>query len=274
MLGLTIAVLIFVWAIYGSHVLNLHEAMSKLLSKWFKEPGKRVTIGIWIVSLGIALKTWFSEPGSLAEKFKGEILSIVITTTIIDMLISYRSLLEQKERIIRQISSPVRDIAVEALRLAVELEFFDEVKKRANFKGAKFERADLRWMHFEGMDFTNADLKEAEMYGAYFEGAELWEAKLNRANLQDARFQEASLVKAIFVDAHLEEANLEGAVLRYADFESARLWAAHLEMADLRGAKLERADLRGARLTGAKYNKDTTWPTGFDPKAVGALFVD
>ena len=42
-----------------------------------------------------------------------------------------------------------------------------------------------------------------------------------------------------------------------------------LEGADLCGADLQKADLRLAR-----YNEETKWPEGFDPKTAGAVLVD
>ena len=56
-------------------------------------------------------------------------------------------------------------------------------------------------------------------------------------------------------------ANLGGADLRNA----------RLNGADLKGSNLRLADLSGADLEGVKYNSNTLWPEGFDPRSRGAV---
>jgi len=46
---------------------------------------------------------------------------------------------------------------------------------------------------------------------------------------------------------------------------------AHLQGADLRDAHLEKAYLDAAYLEGALADKRTTWPEGFDCRAVGII---
>ena len=66
--------------------------------------------------------------------------------------------------------------------------------------------------------------------------------------------------------ADLREADLRSANLREADLRSANLSWAFLNWADLRSA-----DLREAFLSGAKYNAQTMFPEGFDPKTAGMI---
>lgn len=40
---------------------------------------------------------------------------------------------------------------------------------------------------------------------------------------------------------------------------------------ELFGANLRGVDLSGADFSGAIYNRDTSWPDGFDPVAAGAV---
>lgn len=51
----------------------------------------------------------------------------------------------------------------------------------------------------------------------------------------------------------------------------AQLKNANLSAADLSGTDLAGADLTDANLTGTFYDKQTTWPKGFDPEAAGAV---
>jgi uncharacterized protein YjbI with pentapeptide repeats len=63
---------------------------------------------------------------------------------------------------------------------------------------------------------------------------------------------------------------------------SLRYNAAVLRRAGMEGADLTRADLRGADLTGAdlgadlgdaRYDANTRWPAGFDPRKHGAILM-
>jgi hypothetical protein len=90
----------------------------------------------------------------------------------------------------------------------------------------------------------------------------------------------ADLHDAMLIRAPLAGANLHQSVLRYAS-----LRAADLVLVDLTGADLTGADLTGARLAvvvpemgpclsfGARYDKNTHWPAGFDPRKHGAVLV-
>ena len=91
---------------------------------------------------------------------------------------------------------------------------------------------------------------------------------LRFTDLRGLEFYDARLEWTDFYGAHLEDAKLWGAVLRHAKLEHA-----HLAGANLRGAKLEDALLDGADVTGAIFDADTTWPSGFDARARGAVPV-
>ena len=94
------------------------------------------------------------------------------------------------------------------------------------------------------LDFRNTDLR----------GAEFWDAHLEWTD---------------FYGAHLDGAKFWGAVLR-----DAKLEHAHLAGANLRGAHLEGASLVEADVRGAVFDRDTVWPTGFDARGRGAVFVE
>jgi hypothetical protein len=67
--------------------------------------------------------------------------------------------------------------------------------------------------------------------------------------------------------------NLRGADLAGAFLQDVDLSDADLRNADLRGADLRGAHLRGADLTGARYDENTCWPEGFEPRQHGAVLV-
>ncbi len=101
--------------------------------------------------------------------------------------------------------------------------------------------ADLRWGNLSGADLTSANLIHAELEGADLSNANLSSAILTGAGLKDAKVSGASF----------GQADLSGA--------------------DLRGVDLSMAQLTGANFKHALYDRETTWPDGFDPKAAGAI---
>ena len=91
---------------------------------------------------------------------------------------------------------------------------------------------------------------------------------LRNTDLRGAEFWDARLPWTDFWGAHLEDAKLWGAVLSYAKLDHA-----HLSRANLRATKLAYASLEGADVTGAVFDRDTVWPTGFDARGRGAVFI-
>jgi hypothetical protein len=71
------------------------------------------------------------------------------------------------------------------------------------------------------------------------------------------------------IRANLSRADLGRANLRWANLTGADLTGANLTGANLTGADLRGADLIGANLGGAKWNENTIWPDGFEPKTTG-----
>jgi hypothetical protein len=71
--------------------------------------------------------------------------------------------------------------------------------------------------------------------------------------------------------AHLFATNLSDAYLTHTRLRGAMLAHANLNGAFLSGADLQDANLDDASFLGARYDTSTRWPTGFDPKAQGAV---
>ena len=149
----------------------------------------------------------------------------------------------------------------------------------ANLIEAHLEGANLAAAYLDGADLTEVYLDVAILIDAYLMGADLTGAHLERAILTGAHLEGASLGRARLENASLDGAHLNKAALPWAHLESADLTQAHLENADLteahlEGARLTGAHLKGANLTGALYTRDTDWPNGFDPSALGATLRD
>jgi uncharacterized protein YjbI with pentapeptide repeats len=156
----------------------------------------------------------------------------------------------------------------------------------ATLTGAHLERALLSGSSLDGADLFKAHLNAADLEGASLRGAGLLLANLNDtvlwganlegarlygANLEGAALKGANLKDAGLTGANLKDTGLHGAVLTGADLTGANLEGAGLEGANLEGANLQGANLRGAVLLNALYDDATTWPSGFDVAAQGAV---
>lgn len=154
----------------------------------------------------------------------------------------------------------------------------------ARFDGADLSEAwlgaaDLAQASLSDVDLTRAQLDGANLDRALLSGATLYGASLARANLSQASLSGATinvatLFKARFDGADLFAANLSESYLVEASLTGAQLKNANLSAADLSGADLAGADLTDANLSGTVYDKQTTWPKGFDPEAAGAVRRD
>ena len=78
-------------------------------------------------------------------------------------------------------------------------------------------------------------------------------------------------VGADLFKASLQMVDLSGADLRYAMLQNANLKEAYLTSANLEDADLINANLEGTHLRGCKYNSNTQFPVGFDPKKHGMI---
>jgi len=287
MLPILLITIIFTYFIYAAHVLDLHksalEALCKPLAKWFGEAGNPVRAGVWAGASVVSLMAWLSPETSFLGEMRGEITGMAITVIVIDELVGYRNRLERKQEIFEQIESPVRDVAVEAIRLARRYGWLDELLAQAQLYNAQLAGANLLNVNLVGRNLFSANLQGATLGGASLRGTNLEEANLQEAilwftdlyganligaNLQKARAEGANLSKA-----NLQFANLRGIQLVDANLQRVILANANLEDANLFGANLEGADLFGASLQGAKYNKKTKWPEGFDAEAAGAIRI-
>ncbi len=156
----------------------------------------------------------------------------------------------------------------------------------ATLTGAHLERALLSGSSLDGADLFKAHLNAADLEGASLRGAGLLLANLNDtvlwganlegarlygANLEGAALKGANLKDAGLTGANLKDTGLHGAVLTGADLTGANLEGAGLEGANLEGSNLQGANLRGAVLLNTLYDDATTWPSGFDVAAQGAV---
>ena len=241
---------------------------------------EQVTLGILGVGITLLLlSNWLPE---WLVGIAPELIGIAVTVLIIERLVERRNQEQRKQEIIEQIYSPVRDVAVEALRLTRKNGWFDDINKEdfievhwegANLREASLDGASMMGANLEGANLIDASLDSTWLFGANLKGADLWNASLTRAHLNAINLEGACLRAA-----NLDEANLEGAILAKADLNRAtfiltNLFEANLEGADLRGANLIEANLEESLLENAIYDNETLWPSDFSPVQAGAINV-
>ena len=164
----------------------------------------------------------------------------------------------------------------------------------APLAGADLRGADLRGAFLNHTSLTSADLRDADMRGAFLKFTRLRGAVLATADLRGAyivaHFEHVELSGADLTGAtigdgdksrHFTQVNLNDATLVRADLRGALMTLVTLKRADLRLADLSRANfgsvdltdanLDGAILRGLRYNAETRWPKGFDPRTRGAI---
>ena len=141
--GIIAAGIIFAWAVYGLHVLDLHQAVNESLGNWFKQAGNPVRFATWLVAVLATTVVWSASKDGVLGELRTEVTGIAITVILIDELVIYRSRLERKQEIFEQLQSPVRDVAVEALRLVVKNEWLEEVIKKSLLVNGQFEGLTL-----------------------------------------------------------------------------------------------------------------------------------
>lgn len=255
MLPILLITLIFAYFIYAIHKLDLHrpalEALCKPVGEWFAEAGNPVRAALWVGAIVLSVASWLSPANTLFNQMLPDFISISIAVIVIDELVQYRNGLERKQEIFEQIQSPVRDVAVEAIRLARQYGWLNEMLHKAFMPSVQLMGAYLSGANLQGIFLMQANLQEADL-----SEANLQEARLVWANLQEANLWGAKLQKSFLMNA-----NLQGSILSYADLREANLWGANLQGANLSGTELDKAI----------YDKETKWPDGFDPEKAGAI---
>lgn len=198
--------LFFFWIILALAVLP-DKPHPRFLAWQPKHPQVVIVAGI-VGLIGVYLRSQFPAPDGWVLGFlvdlAPELVGMAFTVVVIDELNQRRLDQQEKNQLFRQVKSPVRDIAVEALRLIRENDWLGEVVEKY--------KHNLRGVQWQG-----AGLLKANLQGVSLNGANLQEAKLNEANLQGA---------------HLKEANLQGADLRFTN-----LYGTNLIRANLQGAR-------------------------------------
>lgn len=281
MTAILVTLSLFVWAVLAFAALPERIEIFSLPT-WRPSNPVLMMLAVLLGALGFYVRYHFPNPEEIHNWFWSfvidltpEMVGMAFTIVVIDELNQRRLDQQEKERLFAQIKSPVRDIAVEALRLIKENNWLSQVLEKYDydFAGSQWERADLQEAHLQEISLWDANLQCTNLMGSNLHRADLLRANLQKAvlagaSLQGAYLKEANLYAAVLVGANLQEAVLEGANLI-----EANLFGVYLMEANLRGAVLIGANLQKANLLKATYSENTVWPQDFAPSAMGAILV-
>ena len=224
-------------------------------------------------------KNWFAY--GFVQVFyapiSSSLLSISLTVLLIDRLHDQRERAELKLRLIREMGSSDRSVAVRASREIRAYDWLlDGSLKSMDFEFANLDGANLENAELSGANLKNSSLRAANLQGARLAGVQLSRCVADEVNLKGAILCGADMSRSNFPKATLDDANISGRVdllhaqfieaslrntklgeakledcdfldcdLSYADLTEAVLLRANFEGANLTGTKLERADLSG-----------------------------
>jgi hypothetical protein len=157
-------------------------------------------LAAWLAS---GPEDWKSLGLNLATDLVG---AAVIYTLLVLILERTESRESDKERLVAEMGSSVREVAVAAARRLRERGYLgDDALRGADLSRANLRRADLHEANLSDANLSEANLSETN----------LWEANLHKANLSDANLRGADLRGANLRGANLSEISLGEA--RYDD---------------------------------------------------------
>lgn len=195
--------LLFAWAIRAFNALPDRPDFSKI-PNWHPSHPRLVLLALLIGVIGFYVRYHFPHPEEIDHWFYAflidlapEMVGMAFAVVVIDELNQRRLEQQEKDRLFAQVKSPVRDMAVEALRLIREKDWFGEMLEKYNHR--------LTFVQWQGADLQRANLQRAKLWDV-----NLQEVKLERANLQEAKLLHANLKRANLWEANLKRANLWG----------------------------------------------------------------
>jgi uncharacterized protein YjbI with pentapeptide repeats len=243
--------------------------------RWFT-PARLIGSGLLAAAIVLSITFYINRLSHRAGVLDDALLvTLYVTAAIVlglDWLTRRRirreEILRQQHSILKQMASPVNDIALAALRIAKWDHWHKDgtlqgvILRGANLQGAVIPGANLQAASFRNAYLGGIDLTEANLASADFEGARMQYARLGAANLRGAILIGADLQHASLLSARLDGAKLRGANLQWSLLRAAHLEGADLSQANLRHANLISAYLRGADFTDTHFSGETLLPDG------------
>lgn len=243
---------------------------------WIGENQDKIILLAWGIFIGFLLSTVMADVDfpthNFWHRFGPSALSIFITTVVVGLLNYYRARWQHKQRLIHEMGSRVRAIALYAVEeLRKEKWLINGALQGIYLQGARLNNMesldgiDLSNSRLEGVNFQKSNLSHAKFIESILDSdrhdrpfnvrhATLIGANFERAIIQFAQFQNADLSGANFANANTLDINFENSTLHLVNFRNAQLYGANLAQSFLSWTHFEGANLRYANLRGIKIN--------------------
>lgn len=151
MTAILVTLLLFIWAACAFAALPEHPDFSKI-PIWRPKHPTLVVLALILGAIGFYVRYHFPNPNEIDNWFFAfiidlapEMVGMAFTVVVIDDLNQRRLDQQEKDRLFEQVKSPVRDIAVEALRLIRKNNWLSEVIEKYDYDlaGVQWQGADL-----------------------------------------------------------------------------------------------------------------------------------
>ena len=175
--------------------------------------------------------------------------------------------------------------ADEGKKITYKLDRSDQDESNKDYSGKNLDNTN-----FENSDLTSTKFEGCSLKNCNFQGATLKYTNFIKADLTGSDFRDATIEHPQFFYGTQKNVNFSGLDLTTVDLNNAKLGGANLSkvkgFADIYKADFTGADLRGANLKdakehstmlakfrNAKYDEETMWFAGFDPKERGMILA-
>ncbi len=207
--------------------------------------------GVALLAAGILLgAAIFAQDSGYATNLYTEILSIIVTVFILNLLAERREEVREEQKLkaqlVRDAGSQSNEAALKAITELQQREWLEDesgLLKGENLAGAKLQGANLLRANLQNTNLFGANLQDTDLFQANLQGANIQFSRLPNADLRGANLQTARLFHVNLQDANLGLARLQGADLRFANLQRVVLFGANLQGVNLFNAKLQNAIL-------------------------------
>ena len=142
-------------------------------------------------------------------------------------------------------------------------------KGRINFVGADFSSVDFCGADFSKSKFIDSDFGGGGVDDFDFEDMNLQNATINIANFDVVRFYGGS-----FYDSRLTGTKQDDGSYYHARMSNVSFWSCGFREASFKNMYFGNSYFSHPKMKNAKYNQNTKFPEGFDPKRHGMVYVE
>jgi uncharacterized protein YjbI with pentapeptide repeats len=133
---------------------------------------------------------------------------------------------------------------------------------------------NMFYSSFNNCDFIDADFSKTNFTLATFQNCSLIKGNFSESFFQNTNFKNNRLALSLFYKSDLSEINFSWSDLTRAKFSKTCLIKVNFSHCVLYNTKFENSIFENVVFKNTKYNQNTIWPQGFNPKEErGLIFV-